>query len=219
MCWRGWIYDAAFNTLLRGPRRRIARELAETRSSPALDVCCGTGSQSGEISRAGVAAVGLDLDFGILKYALARRSGVSFVCGDATSLPFRTGAFGSVVITLALHDKRPDARSMILGEARRVLAAEGRLIIMDFEVPWSPKARLASFLISLVERLAGREHFRNGREFLSRGGLKGFLLEHGLRTLSQRTIEVGSLGLAAADFRSGRRIGHPDSLTGRGPGC
>jgi len=67
----------------------------------------------------------------------------------------------------------------MMAEARRVLASGGRFIAVDFENPWSFKSKVGALAVRAVERLAGGEHYRNGQDFLSRGGLRAFLQESG----------------------------------------
>jgi ubiquinone/menaquinone biosynthesis C-methylase UbiE len=199
MNWRGLSYDAILNTPLRGVRRWIARRVAKNDLFPVLDICCGTGAQARGIAGAeGRAVVGLDLDLKILGYARARSSAIPYVCADASSLPFRDLSFKCVVITFALHDKSPEARTRMIEEAVRVLTPSGRIILLDFENPWSPRSRVGNFFVTAIERLAGREHFENGRQFLSKGGLRAFLRDHGLRALDRREVETGSFGIVVA---------------------
>ena len=87
-----------------------------------------------------------------------------------------------------------------MAEARRVLTREGRIIILDFENPWSWLSRVGHMVVSGIERLAGKEHFRNGRQFLVNGGLQAFLPEHGLRVLERRALEPASSSIAISAF-------------------
>ena len=88
----------------------------------------------------------------------------------------------------------------MMAEARRVLTREGRIIILDFENPWNWPSRVGHMVISGIERLAGKEHFRNGRQFLLKGGLRAFLPEHDLRVLERRALEPGSSSIAVSAF-------------------
>jgi len=204
MNWRGLCYDAILNTPLRGVRGWIARRVIKNDLFPVLDICCGTGAQARAISGPeGRTIIGLDLDHKILNYAGSRRPKVPYVCANAGSLPFRDRSFKSVIITFALHDKHPEARTRMIEEAVRVLTPSGRLILLDFENPWNLHSRAGAFFVTAVERLAGREHFENGRQFLSRGGLRTFLSDHGLKALDQRDVESGSFGIVVASFSRG----------------
>jgi ubiquinone/menaquinone biosynthesis C-methylase UbiE len=123
---------------------------------------------------------------------------VPFVCGDAAHLPFKDGSLRAVSVSFGLHDKSAELRSAILQEARRVLGPGGKLIAVDFEDPWNVKSTLGMLFGRAIERLAGREHFANGREFLKRGGLRGFLRKGGFVEVSRRDVATGSLGIVVA---------------------
>jgi ubiquinone/menaquinone biosynthesis C-methylase UbiE len=211
----GLLYDLAFSGMFNGLRTHVARDVEREGLYPWLDVCSGTGAQlrgqsrgrprghvplvripdSGDLGKPGI---GLDLHFGFVRYAAARAPGVPFVCGDAARLPFRNNSMKAVSVSFGLHDKNPDLRSAILEEARRVLSPGGRLIAVDFERPWDIKSRIGALFVRGIERLARGEHYRNGREFLRRGGLRGFLRESGFVEVSRRDVAAGSLGLVVA---------------------
>jgi demethylmenaquinone methyltransferase/2-methoxy-6-polyprenyl-1,4-benzoquinol methylase len=135
------------------------------------------------------------------KYAAARHPGVMFVCADAVSLPFSPRYFHGIVISFALHEKPPGIRPRLLAAAKEILAPGGRIILVDFEQPWSAGSRAALRYASLIEHLAGREHFLNGRDFLERGGLRNILGDNGLVEVSRFNIEAGSCAIVLA--RSG----------------
>jgi demethylmenaquinone methyltransferase/2-methoxy-6-polyprenyl-1,4-benzoquinol methylase len=134
----------------------------------------------------------------MLKYAASRRPAVPFLCADATRTPFRPGAFRGIVISFALHEKEAEFRTRLLAEAKRILAPGGRLVLVDFERPWDGVSRRALLYVSAVERLAGRRHFRNGRDFFGRGGLRALLEENGLREVSRQNIAAGTCALVLA---------------------
>jgi len=192
----GLLYDLAFLLMFRSLRRRVARAVEDGRLYPWLDVCCGTGDQLR--GRAGDLAIGLDLNFRVVRYAAARAPGVPFVCADASRLPFKPGSVRAVSVSFGLHDKSPELRTAILAEAKRVMAPDGRLVAVDFENPWNARSRAGAFFVRAVERLAGGEHYRNGREFLRRGGLRALLLENGFVEVKRWDVEAGSLGVVIA---------------------
>ncbi len=141
---------------------------------------------------------GLDKSAGLVHYAAARAPGLPFVCGDAARLPFKDGAFRAVSVSFGLHDKSPDLRRAMMAEARRVLAPGGRFIAVDFENPWSFKSKAGALAVRTVERLAGGEHYRNGRDFLKRGGLRAFLRESGFVETARHEIETASISVIVA---------------------
>lgn len=206
----GLLYDLAFGVALRGIRKRVAAAVEADGLHPWLDVCCGTGSQFrgskpskkkeslGQPKDPSRLACGLDNSFGTVRYAAAWAPGIPFVCGDAASLPFKGAAFRAVSVSFGLHDKSPDVRRAMMAESRRVLAPDGRLIAVDFENPWSAKSRLGAFLVHLIERTAGGDHYRNSRDFLRRGGLRAFLRENGFTEVSRHDIATGSLSIVVA---------------------
>lgn len=186
--------------MLRGVRRRVAAAVGAEGLYPWLDLCCGTGSQFRGIGSGDGPgrAIGLDKSAGMIRYAAARAPGLPFVCGDAARIPFKDEAFRAVSVSFGLHDKSPGVRSAIMREVRRVLAPGGRLIAVDFENPWNAKSRTGAFLVRIIERLGGGEHFRNSRDFLRRGGLRAFIGENGFEETTRRNVEAGSLGVVVA---------------------
>jgi ubiquinone/menaquinone biosynthesis C-methylase UbiE len=203
-----------------GLRRRVAAAVERDGLYPWLDVCCGTGSQfrrlrdghgdgrpvrgHGPVVRVpdlvapDLVVCGLDKSCGLIRYAAARAPGLPFVCGDAARLPFKDGAFRAVSVSFGLHDKSPDLRRAMMAEARRVLASGGRFIAVDFENPWSFKSKVGALAVRAVERLAGGEHYRNGRDFLKRGGLRAFLRESGFVETARHDMATGSISIVVA---------------------
>ena len=133
-------------------RRRAVREMAPRGGERYLDVGCGTGDVTLEALRQAPAArvVGLDPARGMLALAAAQAQAAGpsgcpgFVMGDATRLPFADGSFDGVATAFCFRSI--PQRLEALREMRRVLAAGGRLVILETGVPRHPLVRLGHWL-------------------------------------------------------------------------
>jgi ubiquinone/menaquinone biosynthesis C-methylase UbiE len=134
----------------------------------------------------------------MLKYASSRHPGVPFICADGAQIPFRPNAIPGIVISFALHEKEAGLRADLLRQARSVLAPGGSIVVVDFEKPWDSASRIANLYVSAIERLVGRQHFRNRRDFLRRGGLRALLRENNLRETERRDIAAGTCAVVLA---------------------
>jgi len=151
-----WLYDA-FATLSdwRG-LRRWRQWLAAGARGRVLDVGCGTGRNLPYYSEP-VTVIGVDPAGDVLKRAALRAPGVRLVQARAEELPFRDGAFDTVVSGLVFCSVGDPARG--LAEIRRVLTAGGELRMMEHvrsPVPW--RARWEDRIQPLWTRLTGGCH-------------------------------------------------------------
>jgi len=194
----GRLYDLLIEPLVGNIRRYIERTVAENDLSPVLDICCGTGTQSHILKAGGNQVFGLDISMKAVRYAVWKNPHVAVICADAKRIPFKPAFFKSIVLSFSLHDKSPNIRFSIVEEAKRMLAPEGRIIFVDFESPRDKRSRWGSVPIRLIERAAGREHFRNYRDFLCQGGLRSLLSKHRLVEVSRKDAGWGNLAVVAA---------------------
>ena len=124
-------------------RRKTITFLKDTLSeSPALclDLCCGTGDLSLELTRRGSAQV-ISSDFShsmlqlglekIRKQGLATRIWIAEA--DALNLPFRGGTFDALSIAFGLRNLESPAHG--LSEMHRVLKPGGKLVVLEFSKP------------------------------------------------------------------------------------
>jgi demethylmenaquinone methyltransferase/2-methoxy-6-polyprenyl-1,4-benzoquinol methylase len=192
------LYTGLLEVPLRGIRQAVRDLVLKNNLFPVLDLCCGPGTQAGLLGRQGNTALGLDINLKMLKYAASRHQGVRFFCADAARTPFRPGTFQGIVISFALHEKEAAFRSNLLNEAISLLAPGGGIVLVDFERPWNGTSRLTYLYVSAIERLAGRGHFRNGRDFFRRGGLRELLKENGLREVERQDIAAGTCAVVLA---------------------
>lgn len=195
----GLIYDWLIEPLQKRIKQRVARFIFQYELSPALDLCCGTGTQCHLAGIKDQSVFGLDLDFKMVNYAQAKYPHIPFICADATDIPIRSASIKGIIICYAIHDKPPELRLRMIEEAKRLLAPDGKIILVDFEQPWNRGSRMGGVFTYLIERMAGGAHFRNGRQFLKQGGLRTFIRQNGLFEIERRDIEPGNSGLVVAE--------------------
>jgi len=120
-------YDAWFASqrgrLLYRSELAALRLLRPAMAGPVLDVGCGTGVFSVDLD----AALGVDPSREELR--LARRRGLPVAQGVAEQLPLAPGRFGGVLFITSFCYIDDPARA--LAEARRVLAADGRVLVAE----------------------------------------------------------------------------------------
>jgi demethylmenaquinone methyltransferase/2-methoxy-6-polyprenyl-1,4-benzoquinol methylase len=196
----GRIYDWGLEPILKGIKRRVSRYILKHNLFPVLDLCCGTGTQCNLIDTESRLVSGVDKDIEMVRYASLKYPHILFICADAASLPLRGNSLNGVVLSYAVHDKSLEMRHKILKEIKRLLTPEGKIVIVDFEKPWNKRSRIGGFLTFLIERMAGRAHFRNGRQFLSQGGLRAFLEMNGLVEIERHNFELGNSSIVVAQF-------------------
>jgi len=119
-----------------------------------LDVATGTGEQAFAFARSSCDVIGVDLTDSMLQRARQRnREGkVKFEVGDATHLRFATKSFDITCISFALHDMPPFIRQKVISEMIRVTKLDGRLIVVDYDLPQNKLGRiLVRWFVSLYE--------------------------------------------------------------------
>ena len=191
-------YDSRIERLIK-PLRVKAMEMFPAREGMrVLDVGCGTGSFLDLYHKAGCAVFGIDCSPSMLSLArekLGERA--SLHMGDASNMPYTVNTFDLVIFVLSLHEMPHSARLSALSEAFRVLKKNGRMLFVDYQ--YGPLKFIAGWLEKVVivyfEMRAGREHFKNYRNFLRRGGLPGLMSEHKLSVEKMDTAYNGNIRL------------------------
>ncbi|MDO4572951.1 MAG: class I SAM-dependent methyltransferase [Clostridia bacterium] len=146
------VYDAMNERISYGRqrvwKRRLVRDAAAA-GGRALDLCCGTGdialllAASGRFSE----LEALDFSSGMLAIAGRRLAGLPVTLHNADAsrpLPFLNGRFDAVTLSFGLRNLAGPAA--VLPEIRRILAAGGRLYLLDACRPEGVPARLAHWV-------------------------------------------------------------------------
>ena len=159
--WRGfeqipWLYDAWCAFFERFGLGRWRRWLVGGAVGRTLDIGCGTGRNLPLVD-APARVIGLDPVRGPLLAARRRAPGVPLVQGDAQALPFRNGAFDTVLSGLVFCSVPDPARG--LAEIRRVLKPGGTLRMLEHvRATGALKARAQDCWQPLWTRLSGGCH-------------------------------------------------------------
>ncbi|MEW6575988.1 MAG: metalloregulator ArsR/SmtB family transcription factor [Pseudomonadota bacterium] len=114
--------------------------LGEAPMGRVLDIGTGTGRMIELFARDAVRFVALDNSVEMLRLARAKLAGLpdaaavqshtEIVLGDFNGLPFADGSFDTILFHQVLHYAQHPERA--ISEAARVLAPEGRLMVVDF---------------------------------------------------------------------------------------
>ena len=128
-------------------RKLAVNKIAELLAKPdaaALDLCCGTGDLTLEISRRApvVRVIGCDFCHPMLvagKSKFAANSAALLTEGDALNLPFANDSFEAVTIAFGLRNLENVERG--IREIHRVLKPNGRAVILEFSRPIVPFLR------------------------------------------------------------------------------
>ncbi|WP_031158400.1 methyltransferase domain-containing protein [Streptosporangium roseum] len=109
-------------------RARSYDLLRLTPGAAAVDVGCGAGRAVGEMAGRGVKATGVDVSEQMIAVGRRRLPEADLRVGDAYELPFRDGELTAYRAEKVYHELGEPARA--LGEARRVLAPGGRIVLI-----------------------------------------------------------------------------------------
>jgi demethylmenaquinone methyltransferase/2-methoxy-6-polyprenyl-1,4-benzoquinol methylase len=163
-----------------------------------LEVGCGTGSNLMLYRQGGCSVYGIDLSPSMLEVAYTKLGeGADLQLGNASSMPYQKDFFDLVIAMFLLHDMPSEIRPAVIREMIRVTKQEGRILIIDFhpDLIRFPKGWLYKAVILFIERVAGREHFSNYRDFLSRKGLPGLIEAQSLIVDRQKIVSGGNIAI------------------------
>jgi ubiquinone/menaquinone biosynthesis C-methylase UbiE len=117
-------------------RQRSYELLAFGDGERVADIGCGLGTAVRELAAHGARAIGFDASEAMLAEARRRSvgAGVEYALADAVDLPLEDGALAGYRAE-RVYQHLPDPAAA-LAEARRVLAREGRIVLVDQDWGW-----------------------------------------------------------------------------------
>jgi len=163
-----------------------------------LDVGCGTGTNLMLYHEAGCNVFGIDLSPTMVEVAqkkLGDRAEIRL--GDASKMPYSDDSFDLVTGFLTLHEMPSQIRPAVISEMVRVMKHGGRILLIDYHLGpiRFPKGWMYKAIILFFEIMAGRKHFRNYRDFLSRNCLPNLISTKNLRVSNEKIVSGGNIAL------------------------
>lgn len=150
-----WIAEAGY----RSHYAVIERELAPFRDRRRfLDLGCGTGQFAPRFPSDRY--VGIDPTAPYLTFAAQHRPG-AYSQMDGTSLGLRSGTFGGALVLGVLHHLPDEMVSASVAELRRVLAADGRLLVIE-DIPPPTLLNVPGHIMHWLDR---GEHIRTDQDY------------------------------------------------------
>lgn len=192
------IYDRLFDSMNKGLKLVGIRMFRPSKGMNILDVGCGTGSHLELYQRYKCNLFGIDLSPSMLNVARERLGdSAQLDFGNATEMPYEDDMFDLVISMLSLHEMSPETRSAVLNEIKRVLNSDGRLLLIAFHPgPYEPwQGWISKTIIFFSEIAAGREHFKNYRQFMATGGLATLLSQYQMITEKQSILAGGTFAV------------------------
>lgn len=163
-----------------------------------LDVGCGTGTNLALYHKAGCLVHGIDLSPSMLEVARNKLGEhADLRVGDASEMPYQDNFFDLVTSMFTLHEMPYMIRPQVMKEMIRVMSREGRILLTDYH-PGPirfPKGWMFKAIILFFEMVAGREHFKNYRDFLKRQGLTGLIDAFKLVVEKKKVVSGGNIAL------------------------
>lgn len=182
-------YDGMFYDKVIAPNQDEAFEEVRkiiNKYSNILDVGCGTGRMAARLSDKYGSYTGIDLsirniDAGRKKLTADNPEKIKFIHADAyTYLQENETRYDYAVLSYVVHEIDEPDRVPLL----RLLSRHAeRIIIVDYLVPRSGGFR--DFINGVVEFIAGREHYRNFKSYVLKGGLRVLAGQSGLKVVEE----------------------------------
>jgi ubiquinone/menaquinone biosynthesis C-methylase UbiE len=110
---------------------------------------------------------------------------------------FLDESFDLILAMFVLHEMPAPIRSLVINEAKRVMRKTGRFLIIDYHSGpiRFPKGWFYRIVSIFFEVLAGREHFKNYRDFMANRGMPPLIVENDMLIDKQRIISGGTAGI------------------------
>ena len=107
--------------------------------------------------------IGIDLSSKMLDVAKKKRreDNLSFMQMDASKMDFNDEEFDIVTVSLGLHDMPLEIRILVLNEVKRVLKKDGKLFILEYDLPNNFLGFVTSRLINTFESKYYRDFIKS----------------------------------------------------------
>lgn len=182
-------YSRLIDPMLKSPREKLVQWV--NTSDKVLDIACGTGVLVRDLAIKCRKVMGIDIDERMIDFARGKLTkdirNIEFRKKSALSLAcFEQNEFSISTFSLAIHQFFPAEQEKILLEAIKV---SEKMFIADYSFPLPGGYK--KWLVHSIERMAGKDHYRNFRSFLRAGGIPGIIENAGLKLVKSDISDSG----------------------------
>lgn len=200
-------------------RRDAAKICMSFHPEKVIDLCCGTGDLSVDISRLSGDDIEIKgCDFNEEMLTVARRKiqkknlkNIEFICGDAANLPFENNEYDCITIAFGFRNltyENPELNKH-MEEINRVLKQDGKLIILESGIPSNfffrllYKFHLRFILIPIGVLLSGNRKAykylaKSAENFYSITEIDSMLTTYGFKMVQLKKYFIGAANLIVA---------------------
>ena len=190
------IYDPIFYLALKPIRIAVMNELPKYKEKIILDLCCGTGNQIKLLSKHGFRNLYcLDISDSMLEIAKRSDSSIKIYNEDATKTSFNNASFDVVIISFAIHEKDRNTQQALINEAYRIIKKDGFMLVVDYVFD-NKTTKFGRIVISMIERIAGREHYINFKSYIQNDGLLSLIEKDEFKLIKYNRMSFGAVTIS-----------------------
>lgn len=190
------IYDPIFYLALKPIRIAVMNELLKYKEKIILDLCCGTGNQFKLLSKHGFRNLHcLDISDSMLEIAKRSDSSIKIYNEDATKTSFDNASFDVVILSFAIHEKDRNTQQALINEAYRITKKDGLMLVVDYVFD-NKTTKFSRILISIIERIAGGEHYRNFKSYIQNDGLLSLIEKDKFKLIKCNRMSSGAVTIS-----------------------
>lgn len=187
-------------------RERSYELLGLAPDAAVADVGCGAGRAAAEMAERGARAIGVDPDERMIAIAGERWPAADFRVADAYDLPFEDGTLNGYRAEKVFHVLDDPARA--IGEARRVLAPGGRVVLLGqdwdtFVIDSDDAALTRAIVHARADQVPTPRVVRRSRNLLLDAGFTDVTVEVHTRILTDAATVAVLADLAGKARKSG----------------
>ena len=190
------IYDTIFYLPLKPIRIEVMNELLKYKEKVILDLCCGTGNQLNLLSKHGFRNLYcLDISDSMLEIAKRSNSSIKIYNEDAIKTSFDNASFDVVIISFAIHEKDRNTQQALIDEAYRIIKKDGFMLVVDYVFD-NKTTKFGRIVISMIERIAGGEHYINFKSYIQNDGLLSLIEKDKFKLIKYNRMSFGAVTIS-----------------------
>jgi len=190
------IYDPIFYLPLKSIRIAVMNELLKYKEKVILDLCCGTGNQLNLLSKHGFRNLYcLDISDSMLEIAKRSNSFIKIYNENAIKTSFNNASFDIVIISFAIHEKDRNTQQALIDEAYRIIKKDGFMLVVDYVFD-NKTTKFGRIVISIIEKIAGGEHYINFKSYIQNDGLLSLIEKDKFKLIKYNRMSFGAVTIS-----------------------